>query len=60
MKTRSTPRRAAFACGRPRALAAASRRERLGRADGFALLEAIVASVVLVVGLLTSFAVLAL
>ena len=37
-----------------------SRRARLGKADGFALLEALIASVVLVVGLLTAFAVLAL
>jgi hypothetical protein len=45
---------------RRRAPHARSGRARLEKADGFALLEAIIASVVLVVGLLTSFAVLAL
>jgi len=43
-----------------RAADAPTRRARVANADGFALLEALVASVVLVVGLLTAFAVLAL
>src|SRR5437588_5094812 len=60
MKSRSAPMRAIFPREHRRVADEPSRRARLGKADGFALLEALIASVVLVVGLLTAFAVLAL
>src|SRR5437764_13823269 len=60
MKIRSVPVRAMSPRKHRPAADAQSPRPPLAKADGFGLLEALVASVVLVVGLLTAFAVLAL